>query len=194
MSPVCSDGTDRTTFIPWPIFAFKNSEDKSILQSVGEGVLDMPHVRHPKSVISDQWTPSLFRSRVSHISELKGRFFGMARCLTQALSLQIGWTKVAAEYFLSFASQVPSSFQLSIIFLFVYVLDRDLFTGHSVPGSIILLSCFICPFRLIFLRTIYPASHMLCPLFRRNYFILIVIYYALMHNTMACYCYVIVSH
>ena len=194
VSPVCSDGTDRTTFIPWPIFAFKNSEDKSILQSVGKGVLDLPYVRHPRSVPSDQWIPSLFRSRVSHIPDLRGKFFGMARCLTQALSLQIGWTDVAAEYFLTFASQVPSSFQLSIIFLFVYVLDRDLFTGHSVPGSIILLSCFICPFRLIFLRTIYPASHILCPLFRRNYFISIVIYYAPILNIIICHCYLNASY
>ena len=37
---------------------------------------------------------------------------------------------------------------------FVYVLDRDMLTGLSVPGFVILLSCLICLFRDAFLRNI----------------------------------------
>jgi hypothetical protein len=105
VSPACDDGKDQTIYVPWPIFAFLNHEDPNIMKSVGFGPFDVFYVRHPEQNYVHRPPGCLITSKLHHNNLLKGGSFRMARCLTQALSLQIGWSKDADDLFLVYANQ-----------------------------------------------------------------------------------------
>jgi hypothetical protein len=94
--------TACSTYTPWPIFVFENRDQPDVIKALGRDKLDSPKQYGHRNTIASS-AVALLRSRIYIPVALKGPGFCVARSLTAAMLLQIGWSEAVASRFLQFA-------------------------------------------------------------------------------------------